>query len=88
MKLSKTIKRAEALTGNTVIESGQTFCFKHGKYTLSFCANGRVEDDNDAICFYTTKERRTEDDMNSDYWPGTFHDNLTQAFKFIAKRSA
>lgn len=83
MKLSKTIEKAERLTGSTPIKINQTFYFQVGEYTLSFCANGRIEDDRDVICFYTTKKPRTEDDMNSDYWPGTFHDNLTQAFKFI-----
>lgn len=83
MKLTKAIAKAEKLTGSKVISTGQTFYFPFNGYTLSFCANGRVEDDNDAMCFYTTKKARTEDDMNSDYWPGTFHDNLGQAFKFI-----
>lgn len=83
MKLSATIKKATKLTGNPVTSTGQTFYTQFNGYTLSFCANGRIEDDNDAICFYTTKKPRTEDDMNSDYFPGTFHDNLTQAFKFI-----
>lgn len=86
MKLSKTIQKAEKLTGNAVRSAGQSFFVKHGDYTLSFCANGRVEEDNDAICFYTAKKARSEDDMNSDYWPGIFHDNLTQAFKFINRR--
>lgn len=86
MKLTSTIKKAERLTGNPVTNSGQMFFTTHSDYTLSFCANGRIEDDLDAICFYTTKKSRTEDDMNSDYWPGTFHDNLTQAFKFINRR--
>lgn len=86
MKLSKTIAKAEKITGQKPVVSNQTFHFSYNGYSISFCANGRVEEDNDAICFYTTKTARTEDDMNSDYWPGTFHGNLTQAFKFIARR--
>jgi hypothetical protein len=86
MKLSKTIAKAEKITGQKPRVSNQTYYFTFNGYSISFMANGRSEDDRDAICFYTTKQARTEDDMNSDYWPGTFHDNLTQAFKFISKR--
>ena len=85
MKLSKTILRAEHVTGEKASTNGQIFYFPYKGYTISFCANGRAEDDNDAISFYTSNKIRTEDDRNSDYFPGTFHDNLSQAIKFIER---
>lgn len=83
--IANTIKKAEKLTGNKVQvnpSNGKHFV-KFNDYTISWFANGRLTPDAEAICFYTANRPRTEDDMNSDYFPGTFHDNLTQAFKFI-----
>jgi hypothetical protein len=87
MTLSKTITKAEKITGQKGSTNGQIFYFPYKGYTISFCANGRAEDDKDAIAFYTSNKSRTEDDRNSDYFPGTFHDNLSQAIKFIDRRS-
>ena len=86
--IAKTIKKAEKLTGQKVIVNCNNMHFvTHNGYTISWYPNGRMSPDAEAMCFYTSNKARTEDDMNSDYWPGTFHDNLTQAFKFIARRS-
>lgn len=90
MTLSNTIKKAEKLAAAKVMNvdgTGQFFVSYKG-YHISFIANGRIEDNLDAICFYVSNKSRTEDDMNSDYWPGTFWDNLTQCFKSVDRKTA
>lgn len=87
MKLSKAIAKAEKITGTKAVQSNQKFTFIYKGYSISFMANGRAEDDKDAVCFYATNKARTEDDINSDYWPGTFYDNLTQCFKSVDRNA-
>lgn len=81
--LINTIKKAEKLSGQKVRVNGQTHSVTYKGETVQFMANGRIEAGTIAVCFYTFKHARTEDDMNSDYFPGTFHDNLSQAFRFL-----
>ena len=49
-----------------------------GDYIVSFLSNGEDRPDNTITCCHT--QRVTEKaDYNSDYFPGSFWDNLTQA---------
>lgn len=83
MTLENTIKKAEKLSGSKVTAKGQNFLVIYKGYRVEFSANGRMEPGCDACCFYTSKSVRTAEDSMTDYWSGTFHDNITQAFKFI-----
>jgi len=86
MTLTKTIAKAEKLSGSQVLSNGCEYWVNYKGYTISFMSNGRIEDNKDAVCFYVTKEARTNDDVNSDYFPGTFWDNLTQCFKSVDRK--
>lgn len=84
MTVLNTVKKAEKLSGSKIDknDNNQFFVMYKG-YSVSFYPNGRMSDTTESTNFYTTKTARTEDDMNSDYFPGTFHDNITQCFKHI-----
>lgn len=85
MTLTNTIKKAEKLSGVKVYKNGLFYVVIYKGYTVSFAANGREEEGVESTNFYTQRESvtRTEDDRNSDYFHGTFHQNITQCFKFI-----
>ena len=78
----KNAKKKIAKLGYELTERGQKFLFVHNGYTISFMVNPAATADLDIFAIYSTKVKRTEDDMNSDYWPGEFYDNLTQALKY------
>lgn len=78
--LTNTIKKAEKISGQAMQRAGAFYFVMYKGYSVQFSQNGRYDE---ADGFYTTNKTRTEDDHNSDYWPGTFHDNLTQAFRFV-----
>lgn len=77
--LSKSIKKANKVTGMQPVICGQFFFYDYKGYTVSFAQNG-TEDS--ATCFYT-KKIGLKDDTMTDYFAGIFHDNLTQAFRFL-----
>lgn len=83
MLLSKTISRAEKLSGKKIQTNGVNQHWVNYKgYTVSFYPNGRIDADTQATGFYT-KKIGVDDDMREDYFAGTFHDNITQCFSFI-----
>lgn len=83
MLLTKTIQKAEKLSGQTIQKTDYNMFFVNYKgYSVSFHANGRIEEGTNSTGFYTKKHGQ-EDDYQSDYFAGTFHDNITQAFRFI-----
>lgn len=86
MLLTKTILKAEKLTGQKILknENGQRWVEYKG-YTISFYPNGREEEGCESTGFYT-KKIELKDDSTQDYFAGTFHDNITQAFNFINKK--
>lgn len=47
---------------------------------VSFLANGDDRPDN-SICCERCRRLGDEDDIQSDYWGGSFYDNLTQAIR-------
>jgi hypothetical protein len=85
MTLTKTIEKAEKISGSKIQKSGLLFFVEYKGYALSFFANGRIEDGVEATNFYT-KRIGLQDDYNSDYFAGTFHDNILQAFRFIDRK--
>jgi hypothetical protein len=81
--LTSAIKKAKKITGMEPIISGQFFYFDYKGYEVSFAQNGNSDS---ATCFYT-KRIGQKDDYQSDYFCGTFHDNLTQAFRFLDRKN-
>ena len=79
MTPTNAIKKATKLSGSKPFISGQFYNFPYKGYNVSFAQNGT---ENQATCFYT-KRNDLDDDMMTDYFAGTFHDNITQCFKFI-----
>ncbi len=83
MTVSKTISKIEKLTGQKIQTNSNGQCFlTFNNRVISFYANGRNTPDAEAICFYT-KYVNSQDDMQTDYFSGTFHDNITQAYNFV-----
>jgi len=82
--LTNSIKKAEKLSGSTVRIAGHLYCFDYKGYSISFFQNGR---DDEATNFYTRRDDM-QDDHQSDYFAGTFHDNITQAFRFVDRMHA
>lgn len=79
MTLTNAIAKAKKELGSEPVKDGQFYNFSYGPYTLSFAQNGRSDE---ATNFYT-KKTAVKDDITTDYFSGTFHDNLTKAIKFI-----
>ena len=79
MTLTNAIKKAEKITGAKATIKGQHRYFEYKGFVLSFAQNGRYDE---AANFYTRRKGQ-EDDLMTDYFAGTFHDNLTQAIDFI-----
>lgn len=82
MTLTNAIKKAEKATGQKATKQGQFYTFTLLGSTISFAQNGRSDQ---ATNFYT-KRVGPQDDITTDYFAGTFHDNLTQAIDFIKRR--
>lgn len=87
MTTLKAEKRIEKLTGKkvNVNENGQRWVRLDNGYIISFQNNGRFTETSEAVCFYTRNEK-FDDDYQTDYFAGTFHENLTQAVKFVINR--
>lgn len=86
MTLSNTIKKAERLSGQKIQTNYNNLHWvEYKNYTVSFYPNGRMAEDVEATNFYTKKIGYADDYMN-DYFAGTFHDNITKAFKFLDRR--
>ena len=79
--ISNSIKKAEKLSGGTVQIKDRLHFVNYKGFQISFFPNGRIED-NQATNFYT-RRIDLQDDHQTDYFAGTFHDNITQCFKFV-----
>lgn len=77
--LTNTIKKANKVTNSTPVVEGQFYNYLYKGYVVSFAKNGSEDQ---ATNFYT-KRSNLNDDMQSDYFAGTFHDNISQAFRFV-----
>ncbi len=87
MTLENTIKKAEKISGEKIQFNGCQFWVNYKGHIVSFHANGRIEPGCESTCFYTSNRARTYEDHMTDYFPGTFHDNITQAFKFVDRNN-
>ena len=84
MKLTNAIKKAEKMSGQTIQRAGGFYFVTYKGYDLSFFQNGR---DDEATNYYT-KKHGMSDDYQSDYFAGTFHENLSQGFRFVDRMEA
>ena len=84
MNILNAIKKATKVTGQAPIQKGQFFHFEYKGYDISFAVNGRYSETAEATNYYTRKIG-FNDDLQTDYFAGTFWDNLTQCFNFIDK---
>lgn len=83
MTLTNAIKKATKVTGMQPKIDGQQRFYNYKGWVVSFSQNGREDQ---ATCFYT-RRKDAQDDLLTDYFAGTFHDNLTQCFDFINRMS-
>lgn len=79
MTVQNAIKKVEKLTGVTYVKQGQFYYFTFNNHVLSFAQNGSK----DSITCIHTKRVNEKDDIMTDYFCGCFHDNVTQAVKYI-----
>ncbi len=77
--IENTIKKGIKITGNQPVKKGNFYFFSYKGYDVSFAQNGSS---GDSTNFYT-KRKGLEDDHMTDYFAGTFHDNISQCFRFI-----
>lgn len=76
------IKKAEKITGQKS-QSTNPYSYNYKGFVIEFYKNGHgPENEVEAVCFYTRRENE-KDDIMTDYFAGIFHDNLSQAIKFI-----
>ena len=86
MTTKKAEKKLEKLTGKKVtVQNGRRSVRLNNGYIISFSNNGKETETSEAVCFHTRRETDVSDSM-TDYFAGTFHDNLTQAVKFVINR--
>ena len=55
-----------------------------GRYEVSFRANGEDRPDQDIVCEHTQRVNEVEDSQ-SDYFPGSYWPNLTQALRYAER---
>jgi hypothetical protein len=75
--LTNTLKKANKVSA--VKEVSGRYTFIHKGFEISFRRNGGY----DEACNFYTKKVGYNDDIMTDYFCGTFHDNLSQAIRFV-----
>jgi hypothetical protein len=79
MTITNAIKKIEKATGVRVEKTNHRYQAIFNNQVISFAQNGRYEE----ITNIETRILGMDDDIMTDYFCGTFHDNITQALKFI-----
>lgn len=82
MTLRNADKKIEKVFGKVNITDRGRRWIKYNNYELSYCPNGRIELDT-SICCIRTRRINDKDDIITDYFAGSFHNNLTKAINFI-----
>ena len=82
MKLANAIKKLSQY-GEVQKNSTGKYWVIIGEYEVSFRRNGFGEDP--SITCEHTRKLTDKDDSQSDYFAGSYRDNLTQAIKFATK---
>jgi hypothetical protein len=81
MTITKAIAKIEKKLNVKVQKLDQLYFAAYGARTISFYQNGRGED---ITCIKTNNVNDPEDSM-SDYFPGNYHDNISQAIRFVSR---
>jgi hypothetical protein len=79
MTIQNAIKKVTKAFNVEPVKNGQFYSFTVGQNVIEFAQNGRS---NEITCI-STRRSSDKDDLMTDYFAGTFHDNITQAIKFI-----
>jgi len=83
MKLANAIKKLEKQGFKvTINENNKNFHLAkkpNSNQVIEFVQNGGSDE---IVCIRTKRENERDDSM-TDYFPGTWHDNITQAIKFV-----
>jgi hypothetical protein len=79
MKLQSAINKAAKAAKSEPTKNGMFYTFEFNNQLLQFSKNGRYEE----ITCISTRKKGQEDDVMTDYFCGTYHDNLSKALKFI-----
>jgi hypothetical protein len=79
MKLVSVIKKIEKLTGAKIQTDSHSMehSVEFNGYLISFYPNGRMSSDVEATCYHTRR-------VGAEHV--TYHDNITQAFDFVARK--
>jgi len=76
MKITNAIKKLEKIAPVTKNDNGLYTCKITDKENVHFYGQ-----DGDVICIHTMRANEQSDSM-TDYFPQTWHDNITQAINF------
>lgn len=88
MNVAKAIKKGNKITGTEVQVNSNGLHFWHYKgEVVAFYPNGRNTPESTITCIQSHKIGDKSDSM-TDYCAATFHDNLTQAFRFVDSYTA
>ena len=71
----------------TVQHEGGRYWVDYKGYRISFLANGEDKPDNSLTCEHTVRIGQ-EADPQSDYYPGSYWDSLTQAIRIVQQKDA
>ena len=85
MKLSNAINKLGKYGKVQKDETGLYWIAYKG-YIVSFRANGDYDDPNPSIVCEHTQRYEEKADSQTDYFPGSYWDSLTQAIKIVDKR--
>lgn len=84
MKFSNAVAKAERVTGQRAVIRDGKCTIQYDGHRIEFFKNGGG-DDPEATCYRTCRDNVHQDTM-TDYFPQTFHDNITQCVKFIDRK--
>lgn len=79
--LKNTIKKAAKIA--PVQNNGNSYWIEIGGQVVGWMKNGTYDE---AVCFHTMRVGEKSDSM-TDYFPQTWHDNITQAIRFAQRYS-
>lgn len=68
----------------TVHQQGGKYWVEYHGYCVSFLANGENRPDQSMICEHTVRIGQ-EADSQTDYFPGSYWPNLTQAIRYASR---
>lgn len=86
--LRNVIKKAEKLSGESVnIDEFNQHSVNYKGYKIQFYPNGKITETVEATNYYILKHGQ-KDELETDYFGGTFQDNIQQCFDFVDRMKA